>query len=49
MNVGDKVIVDGEETEIIAQAYDDNGTEVYMVEGSVKDYYEEELKSITAK
>jgi hypothetical protein len=49
MKVDDKVIAEGMETRIIGIAYDDNGTEVYMVEGSMKDYYEKELKSITAK
>ena len=44
MNVGDKVLVDGKETEITATAYDDVGTKVYMVKGSMKDYYENELK-----
>ena len=46
MNVGDKVIVDGKETEITAIAYDDLGIKVYMVKGSMKDHYEEELKMI---
>lgn len=49
MNVGDRVIAEGMETRIIGIAYDDNGVKVYMVKGSMKDYYEEELKSITAK
>lgn len=44
MQVGDKVIVDGKETEITATAFDEEGTKVYMVKGSMKDYYEEELK-----
>lgn len=44
MNVGDKVIVDGKETEITAIAFDDLGVKVYTVKGSMKDYYEEELK-----
>lgn len=44
MNVGDKVIVNGKETEITATAFDEEGTKVYMVKGSMKDYYEEELK-----
>ena len=46
MNVGDKVIVDGKETEITATAFDDVGTKVYMVKGSMKDYYEEELVQV---
>ena len=46
MNVGDKVIADGKETEITATAYDDLGTKVYMVKGSMKDYYEDELELI---
>lgn len=49
MNVGDKVILNSEETEIIATAFDDNGTKIYMVSGSANDYYEEELKSVTTK
>lgn len=44
MQVGDKVILDGKETEITATAFDDVGTKVYMVKGSMKDYYENELK-----
>ena len=44
MQVGDKVIADNQETEITATAFDDVGTKVYMVKGSMKDYYENELK-----
>ena len=44
MNVGDKVIADEKITEITATAFDDVGTKVYMVKGSMKDYYENELK-----
>lgn len=44
MQVGDKVIADNQETEITATAFDDLGTKVYMVKGSMKDYYEKELK-----
>lgn len=46
MQVGDKVIADGKETEITAIAYDDLGEKVYMVKGSTKDYYEEELELV---
>lgn len=46
MNVGDKVYVDGKETEIIATAFDEEGIKVYMVKGSMKDHYEEELELI---
>ena len=49
MNVGDKVIADGKETEITATAFDDVGTKVYMVKGSMKDYYEKELIPIYEK
>ena len=44
MQVGDKVLVDSKETEITATAFDDCGVKVYMVKGSMKDYYEEELE-----
>ena len=44
MYIGDKVIVEEIITKIIATAYDDNGITVYMVDGSSKDYYENELE-----
>lgn len=44
MQVGDKVIADGKPTEITATAFDDCGVKVYTVKGSMKDYYENELK-----
>ena len=45
-NVGDKVILDGEETEIIAIAYDEVGVEIYSVKGSLKDHYAGEFESL---
>ena len=38
-NVGDKVILNGKETEIISTAYDNWGKKIYGVNGSMKDYY----------
>lgn len=45
MKVGDEVIVIEENrfTEIIGRAYDEQGVEVFMVEGSCKDHYEKDL------
>lgn len=45
--VGEEVIADGVETEITAIAYDECGNKVYMVEGSNKDYYFDELRRIS--
>lgn len=44
--IGDKVSLNGEETKITAMAFDEHGIEVYMVEGSMEDYYANELKPI---
>lgn len=51
MKVGDEVIVIEENrfTEIVAIACDDYGVDVYMVEGSSKDYYEKDLYLIDLK
>lgn len=45
MKVGDEVIVIEENiaTKIIGRAYDEQGVEVFMLEGSCKDYYEKDL------
>lgn len=43
MRLGEKVMADGEHTEIIAIAYDECGVKIYNVAGSMKDYYEKEL------
>ena len=47
MKIGDKVRVYGEETEIIATAFDEDGEEVYMLKGYTRDFYEDEIKPIT--
>lgn len=47
MKIGDKVRVYGEETEIIATAYDEDGEEIYMLKGYHGDFYEDEIKPIT--
>lgn len=44
--VGEEVIADGHDTEIIAIAYDECGEKVYMVDGSMKDYYFNELRRV---
>ena len=44
--VGEEVIADGVETEITAIAHDDCGNKVYMVKGSMKDFYFDELRRI---
>ena len=49
MNVGDKVKVYGEETEIIATAFDECGEKVYMLKGYSQDFYEDEIKPTTFK
>lgn len=38
-NVGDKVILNGKETEIILTAYDNCGNKIYGIKGSMEDYY----------
>ena len=45
--VGEEVIADGVETEVTATAYDDCGKKVYMVKGSNKDYYFDELRRVS--
>lgn len=45
--VGEEVIADGVETEVTATAYDDCGNKVYMVKGSMKDYYFDELRRVS--
>lgn len=47
MQVGDKVRVYGEETEIIATVFDEDGEEVYMLKGYTRDFYEDEIKPTT--
>ena len=44
--VGEAVIADGRDTEVTATAYDECGEKVYMVKGSMKDYYFNELRRI---
>ena len=43
MQVGDKVRVYGEETEIVATAFDEQGEKVYMLKGYTRDFYEDEF------
>jgi len=45
--VGEEVIADGVETEVTATAYDDCGKKVYMVKGSNKDYYFDDLRRVS--
>ena len=47
MKLGDRVFVDGQETEIVAVSYDESGTKIYTLQNSVKDFYEEELIPVT--
>ena len=47
MQVGDKVRVYGEETEIVATAFDEQGEKVYMLKGHTRDFYEDEIKPTT--
>jgi hypothetical protein len=47
MQVGDKVRVYGEETEIVATAFDEQGEKVYMLKGYTRDFYEDEIKPTT--
>ena len=43
-NVGDKVILNGKETEITEVAYDGNGGKMYGVKGSLNYHYASELE-----
>lgn len=49
MKVGDKVRVYGEETEIVAIAFDEEGDKIYTVKGSTEDYYEHQIEQMTFK
>ena len=44
MKVGDKVIVEGKETEIVSTAYDGCREKIYGVKGSFKEYYASEIE-----
>lgn len=43
-NVGDKVILNGKETEITSIAYDEQGIKIYGVKDSLKDYYDKDFE-----
>ena len=43
-NVGDKVILEGKETEITEVAYDGNGGKMYGVKDSLNYHYDNEFK-----